>query len=86
MALFVESLVVGDGRQVQPQAGSQSDEGIASVIIPTRMRRRGAETKLIIDAPGGTDQPSEPNPALVSEALGQQVIIENIRGAGGASA
>ena len=32
----------------QPQSGSQVDEESVTVIIPTRLRRRGAETRLII--------------------------------------
>jgi hypothetical protein len=38
---------------------------IITVAIPIQIRRRGAETKLIIDAPGETGKARDPDPALV---------------------
>jgi site-specific DNA recombinase len=46
-------------------AGRSASEDVISVLIPTRLRRRGVETKLIIDAPGESNKAAEPDPALV---------------------
>jgi hypothetical protein len=35
-----------------------------AVVLPIKLRRRGLETKLILDAPGG-EKPGEPDPTLV---------------------
>lgn len=43
---------------------SSGDQAAITVVLPIKSRRRGLETKLILDAPGG-EKPGEPDPALV---------------------
>jgi hypothetical protein len=38
---------------------------VLAVNIPTSLRRRGVETKLIINAPGEAQKPSAPDPTLI---------------------
>lgn len=43
---------------------SAGDQTTVAVVRPINLRRRGLETKLVLDGPGG-EKPGEPDPALV---------------------
>ncbi len=48
-----------------PTPGGSRVRDAVSVNIPMKLRRRGVETKLIVNAPGESSEAAEPDPALV---------------------
>jgi site-specific DNA recombinase len=65
--MHVEGLANPD-RRPDPHteaAGGLSVEDAVSISIPMKLRRRGVETKLVLDAPGNSSEAVEPDPALV---------------------
>jgi DNA invertase Pin-like site-specific DNA recombinase len=45
--------------------GESPDDDVILLKVPTKLHRRGVETKLIINTPGEAQKPSDPDPALV---------------------
>ena len=48
-----------------PKAVGSPAGDVASIVIPTRLRRRGVETKLILESAAASSKTAEPDPALV---------------------
>ncbi len=58
-------IATADWHDLDAETGDGAgDQTAITVVLPIKLRRRGLETKLVLDGPGG-EKPGEPDPALV---------------------
>jgi DNA invertase Pin-like site-specific DNA recombinase len=58
-------ITTADWQDLDAETGDGAgDQTAITVVLPIKLRRRGLETKLVLDGPGG-EKPGEPDPALV---------------------